>query len=178
VTKEDGGHKYSINLNFHWKSDFLKTVGKKSSGVSGFTIAELIIVLAILGVLAAIAVPAYVGYQTKAKIGTATSDIAAIAMKLNVYIGDNGIGPTTLADIHCDNYLDPWGRPYKYFNLKTATGKGQMRKDRFMVPINTYFDLYSMGPDGQSVSPITAPVSKDDVIYAHDGEYIGPAGGL
>ena len=44
-----------------------------------------------------------------------------------------------------------------------------------MVPINTYFDLYSMGPDGQSVSPLTAKVSRDDIIYAHDGEYIGPA---
>jgi general secretion pathway protein G len=167
-----------FHLNFRRNSDFLSTAGENTIGVSGFTIVELIIVLAILGVLAAIAVPAYVGYQTKAKIGTATSDIAAIAMKLNVYIGDNGIGPTTLADIHCDNYLDPWGRPYKYFNIKTATGKGHMRKDRFMVPINTYFDLYSMGPDGQSVSPITASVSKDDVIYAHDGEYIGPADGL
>jgi general secretion pathway protein G len=176
--RESAGSRCSINLNFRRNSDFLSTVGENTIVVSGFTIVELIIVLAILGVLTAIAVPAYVGHQTEAKIGTATSDIAAIAMKLNVYIGDNGTGPTTLAEIHCDNYLDPWGHPYKYFNLKTATGKGQMRKDRFMVPINTYFDLYSMGPDGQSVSPITAPVSKDDVIYAHDGEYIGPADGL
>jgi general secretion pathway protein G len=120
----------------------------------------------------------YVGYQKQAKIGSATSDIAGIAVKLNGYIGDNGIGPASLADVHCENYLDPWGHPYQFFNIKTAKGKGQMRKDRFMVPINTFFDLYSMGPDGQSVPPLTAKASRDDIIYAHDGEYIGPAEGF
>ena len=50
-----------------------------------------------------------------------------------------------------------------------------MRKDRFLVPINTNFDLYSMGPDGKSVPPLTAQASQDDIIWASDGEYIGPA---
>lgn len=145
---------------------------------SGFTVIELLIVMAIIGTLAAIAIPAYIGQQKSARIGAATSDIAAISVKINGYIGDNGIGPASLDEVHYENYLDPWGHPYQYFNIKTAKGKGQMRKDRFMVPINTYFDLYSMGPDGQSVSPLTAKASKDDIIYAHDGEYIGPAEGF
>lgn len=144
----------------------------------GFTIIELLIVLAIIAILAAIAIPAYIGQQNRARIGAAESDIAAISLKLFAYIGDNGIGPASLDEVHCENYLDPWGNPYRYFNIKTAKGTGQMRKDRFMVPINTYFDLYSMGPDGQSVSPLTAKVSRDDIICAHDGEYIGPAEGF
>ncbi len=144
----------------------------------GFTIVELLFVLAIIAILAGIAIPSYIGYKERARIGLTISDIAAIALKLNGYLSDNGIGPASLAEVHCENYLDPWAHPYQYFNIKTAKGKGQMRKDRFMVPINTYFDLYSMGPDGQSIPPLTAKVSRDDIIYAHDGEYIGPAEGF
>lgn len=52
---------------------------------------------------------------------------------------------------------------------------GDVRKDRNLVPINSFFDLYSMGKDGQSRPPLTAPVSQDDVIYANDGAFIGLA---
>ena len=52
---------------------------------------------------------------------------------------------------------------------------GHPRKDRFLVPINTDFDLYSMGRDGQSVAPLTAAKSRDDVVRAANGAYIGLA---
>ena len=70
---------------------------------------------------------------------------------------------------------DPWGNPYQYLNFADTKGKGAMRKDRFLVPINSYFDLYSIGKDGQSVPPLTAKVSKDDIIWANDGDYVGLA---
>jgi general secretion pathway protein G len=43
------------------------------------------------------------------------------------------------------------------------------------VPINTDFDLYSVGPDGNTQPPLTAPVSRDDIVRANDGRFIGKA---
>jgi general secretion pathway protein G len=43
------------------------------------------------------------------------------------------------------------------------------------VPINSDFDLYSVGRDGQSAPALTARVSHDDVVRANDGGFIGLA---
>ena len=43
------------------------------------------------------------------------------------------------------------------------------------MPLNSTYDLYSMGKDGQSQSPLTAKASLDDVIRANDGGFIGLA---
>ncbi len=51
--------------------------------------------------------------------------------------------------------------------------KGKPRKDRFLHPINSDYDLYSMGKDGESVEPLTAKKSHDDVIRANDGSFVG-----
>jgi hypothetical protein len=60
----------------------------------------------------------------------------------------------------------------------TRPGVGQPsqpRKDRFLHPINSDYDLYSMGKDGESVEPLTAQKSHDDVIRANDGSFVGLA---
>lgn len=49
------------------------------------------------------------------------------------------------------------------------------RKDRFLVPINSDYDLYSMGKDGESVAPLTAAKSRDDIVRAANGTYVGLA---
>jgi general secretion pathway protein G len=49
------------------------------------------------------------------------------------------------------------------------------RKDRFLVPINSRYDLYSRGPDGDSRPPLTALPSRDDIVMANDGGFIGLA---
>ncbi|MHC5066220.1 MAG: type IV pilin protein [Planctomycetota bacterium] len=51
----------------------------------------------------------------------------------------------------------------------------QMRRDRNMLPLNSDFDLFSLGPDHLSEPAITAAVSLDDVIRADDGSFIGVA---
>ena len=50
---------------------------------------------------------------------------------------------------------------------------GQMRRDHFLVPVNTDFDLYSLGKDGLSRSPFTAAASQDDIVRANNGLYVG-----
>jgi general secretion pathway protein G len=52
---------------------------------------------------------------------------------------------------------------------------GGARKDRRLVPINSDYDLYSVGKDGQSSPPLTAGQSQDDIIRASDGGFVGPA---
>jgi general secretion pathway protein G len=57
----------------------------------------------------------------------------------------------------------------------TTKGNGKARKDHSLVPLNTDYDLYSKGPDKASVSPLTAKSSRDDILRANNGRFVGPA---
>jgi general secretion pathway protein G len=146
-----------------------------SPSLRGFTLAELMVVVGIFAILAAIAIPSYQSYIQKARVAHAVADIMTIATVIGRYNTLNNSLPPDLATIGFDNVLDPWGQPYVYLSFTGLQGKGQMRKDKNLVPINTEYDLYSVGADGQSKPPLTVPVSKDDVIMANDGNYIGLA---
>ena len=130
---------------------------------------------ALILTISAIAVPPLLAAMNSAKIAKAVSDIHVLEGDITAYEDVNGKLPNTLADIGRDTLLDPWHNAYQYLNFSTTHGKGQWRKDRFLVPINTAYDLYSMGKDGKSVPPITASTSLDDIIRASDGAYIGLA---
>ena len=143
----------------------------------GFTLVELLIAICIIGALAAIAIPNYFLYIEKAKTTKVISEMKILENEILLYAMDNDSYPVSLADIGRDGVLDPWDNPYRYLNISTAKGKGGMRKDRFLVPINSDFDLYSMGPDGRSVSPLTSKLSHDDIIRASNGTYFGVASG-
>lgn len=140
----------------------------------GFTIIELMIVLAIVGLLTMVALPAYQDYSKRVDINTAATDIGVISLNITDYKLDNGTLPASLAAIGMDGLNDPWGNPYQYVNHDTSP-PGKRRKDKNLVPINNDYDLYSMGEDGLSVAPLTAKHSRDDIVRANNGKYVGLA---
>jgi len=139
----------------------------------GFTLVELLSVVAIIGILASLGQVAYYSYVEKTNNVLTQTEMQGIQDKIEVYVIVHGSLPLDLTFL--GNPLDQWGNPYQYLNFATVNGNGQKRKDRNLVPINTDYDLFSMGPDGVSVSPLTAPQSHDDIIRANDGGYLGLA---
>lgn len=142
----------------------------------GFTILELLTVMVIIGILASMGAMKYTSFLRQAKIARAIGDIKAIQTDLmSIEAGDSPL-PATLDLIGRGAMRDPWGNPYQYnpFPPGKKVPNGA-RRDRFLVPINSTFDLYSMGEDGQTVPPLNAKKSADDIIRANDGGYIGLA---
>ena len=155
-----------MNLNVQLNTSFIK------KAQYGLTIIELMIVIAIIGVLASIALPAYKDYTEKARVNQAISDIADIAILIEAYWQDARAYPPSLADVGAGGMVDPWGYAYRYLDLTQPGSTGAARKDRNLVPLNSDFDLYSVGKNGQTTSPISTPKGKDDVIRANDGRFI------
>ena len=51
--------------------------------------------------------------------------------------------------------------------------KGKPRKDHALHPINTDYDLFSVGKDGKSTAALTAKISQDDIVRANNGRFLG-----
>jgi len=139
---------------------------------------ELLLAFFILGTLFSIGIPLYINQLEKARVVKAITDIHVFQVSIFEYLMNQETLPETLADIGRDKYLDPWGSPYQYLKIEGKPRKEVMktwRKDRFMVPLNSDFDLYSMGKDRKSSPPLTAKQSRDDVVRANNGSYLGLA---
>lgn len=144
----------------------------------GFTLLELLIVCAIIAALAGIAVPVYNNFLEKAKNQDIAREIENISNQILLFELEHGRLPETLEEAGI-TALDPWGNPYQYIPIRgkplTGAGKVKPRKDKFLHPLNSDFDLWSMGPDGATALPLTAAASHDDLIRAGDGSFIGTA---
>jgi general secretion pathway protein G len=141
----------------------------------GFTIVELMIAVLIVGVLAAIAIPAYNRYRDRIDRAKAINDIRVLQLLISDQFASGGALPASLADVGNAGMLDPWGNPYVYVDVTGPGGKGKARKDHKLNPINSDFDLYSMGKDGESKSQLTQKSSLDDIVRARDGAFVGLA---
>ena len=141
----------------------------------GYSLIELMIAIAILSIIAAIAVPSYRAMVYNAQIVSAMADIKQISTDITAYRMSNRRLPASLQDIGMDGKLDPWGRPYEYLVMASAKGKKGFRKDKNLHPLNSDYDLYSCGRDGNSIPPLTAQQSRDDIVRANNGGFIGLA---
>lgn len=186
----------------------------RAGSEAGLSIVELVMVIALILILSAIAIPRYVEAVENAKVTRAIGDLKTIDREIGLLKAQHGCLPSSLAGIDYIARTDPWGRPYSYQVLRTGdgtggsggsgggkTGKtagsgsggaggkptascaacngqcvgiGQARKDQNLVPINSDFDLFSVGRDGASVSPLSGP-GRDDIVRGSDGAYFGLA---
>lgn len=121
---------------------------------SGFTLIEVMVVIVILGVLAALVVPKIMSRPDEARVVAARQDVASLLQALKLYRLDNKRYPSTDQGLQAlvskpgsgpaadnwkaDGYLDrlpqdPWGKPYQYLNPGL---RGEI-------------DVFSLGGDGQ-----------------------------
>jgi general secretion pathway protein G len=139
-----------------------RTVGRKLWSDRGFTFIEIMVVVAILAILAALVVPRIMGRTDDAKRTAAKVQIRNIEGALQLYKLDNGVYPTTEQGLKAlvekpsvgvipkkwktGGYLqnlpeDPWQNPYKYLSPSTKhTPSGE--------PLGDY-ELMSLGNDGE-----------------------------
>ena len=151
--------------------------GKASNqfATAGFTLVELLAIIVILGILASSAVVIYQNYKLKAKNSAAMAQIGNLQEAINQYRENNDSYPDDLSQIPGGQQLDPWQRPFQYLNIANGghNWHGKCRRDRKLNPLNTDFDLYSMGADGKTATPLTAKASQDDIVRANNGVFIG-----
>jgi len=141
----------------------------------GFTLLEAMLIVGIVAILAAIAIPSYESYVERTRVAKAVIDIANISSAVSRYETDNRAFPDSLADVGAGAMRDPWGQPYQYVNHDAKASRGLWRRDKNIVPINTDFDVFSTGKDHQSKPQLTFKTSRDDVVRANNGRFVGLA---
>jgi general secretion pathway protein G len=141
----------------------------------GFGMVEMMVTLVVFGLLSAIAVPAYQGVIDRAKVKRAVGDIAGMHIEIEEFrLKNNDQLPASLAHLNIDGLNDPWEQPYEYLDIAGAgPGKGAFRKDGKLNPLNSDYDLYSIGADGKSAGALSAKSSRDDIVRANNGAFIG-----
>jgi general secretion pathway protein G len=130
------------------------------------TLIELLIAIAIMGILSAIAVPIWTGYMDDSRNATAIADIANIESQIERFVALNGNPPATLAAANIVPPKDPWGRAYIYVYPPVYW-------DKHDKPLNKDYDILSMGKDGKTNVHLWHSDAFDDIIRCNSGAFVG-----
>ncbi|MGC9494528.1 pilin [Vibrio genomosp. F10] len=112
----------------------MKAINKKQKG---FTLIELMIVVAIIGVLSAIAVPAYQNYVTRSEAATGAATVRALLTNIDMFQQENaGSFPSNANDVGGDNEM---------------SGLGELTWDSDAQTVTFTFDTGSLAPDSATI---------------------------
>jgi general secretion pathway protein G len=143
-------NKLPIDFERNASCDCSSIGNRKTKIENAFTLVEMLLVVTIIGILAALVIPRIVGVSDRSRVTAANADInGGIKSALGAYEVDNGFFPKSLQDLlvapsnvrnwhgpYLDKLpVDPWGQPYVYY----YPGKHNP----------TGYDLLSVGPDGK-----------------------------
>jgi len=141
------------------------------SNNKGFTIIELMVAVAIVAILAAIAIPSYLGIQRKAARGEAKSNLLSLSVALEAYIAENSdYGPTGVYTYYAPgNTLDNFGPPHD--NLHVIANLGNNNNYEYRITISS-----AIPPSyGISAIPRRGRVQGDMTPWVKDDGQKGPA---
>ena len=159
----------------------------RSPDKRGFTIVEIVIALAIIGILAAISIPAYTKFVDRSLVKLTIKNIRILEQGIKAFEIENmrlpnnlnELGPVELVGANGNSitqsppFIDPYGNAYRYLNFANEpSGWPNCRTDQVDKPLSLDYDLYSMGADGVTQKKLNHSNSLDDIVRARSGKFL------
>jgi general secretion pathway protein G len=131
----------------------------------------------------------YSHFIDRARNTRAIAEVRLLEKEILEFWNSNDRLPDSLGELGRSRIVDPWKNPYQYINFEVTAegedlrrtkgkknkGKGKGKGITKAAPLNSDFDLFSMGKDGRSAPDLDDDGSRDDIVRADDGSYTGLA---